>query len=99
MQQYLKSNYQKNITVDEMAAQCSMSKYHFLRIFKKIVGMPPCEYLKYCRINEAKRLLKETACPVSQIADLVGYGNVNLLIQNFRQCVGMTPLKYRKSAV
>lgn len=98
IQQYIKEHYQEPITVDEMAERSSMSKYYFMRIFKKVVGMPPHEYLKCCRINESKRLLKETTYPVSQIADLTGYGNVNIYIQNFKQCVGITPLKYRKNA-
>jgi len=95
--QYLKEHYHEPITIDEMAERCSMSKFHFLRIFKKIIGMSPYEYLKCCRINESKRLLKETAYSIGQIADMVGYGNVNIYIQNFRQCVGITPLKYRRS--
>lgn len=98
IQQYIREHYQEPLTVDEMAERSSMSKYYFMRIFKKIVGMSPYEYLKCCRINESKRLLKETDYPVSQIADMTGYGNVNIYIQNFKQCVGTTPLKYRKNA-
>lgn len=99
LQRYLKEHCQKLISVDQMAEMCSISKYHFLRVFKQITGMTPYEYLKYCRINESKRLLTETDYPVSQIADLVGYVDVNRYIQNFKQCVGMTPLKYRKHSV
>ena len=99
LQKYLKERYQETITVEKMAEMCSMSKYHFLRIFKQITGISPHEYLKYCRINESKRLLTETEYPISQIADQVGYADVNRYIQNFRQCVGMTPLKYRKHSI
>lgn len=96
VQNYMKKNFRERITLEEMAAMASMSKYYFIKVFKKAAGISPGEYLKYCRINEAKRLLKETSYPVSQIAELVGYGNANIFIQNFKQCVGITPLKYRR---
>lgn len=99
LQQYLKTHYSEPITVDIMAHMCSMSKYHFLRIFKQITGMTPHEYLKFCRISESKRLLTETEYQISHIADCVGYTDVNRYIQNFKQCVGMTPLQYRKHCI
>ena len=98
LMQYLKEHYREEITVDEMAKKVMMSKYYFIRVFKRIVGSSPCEYLKWCRIHESKRLLMETSYSIGQIADLVGYRNVNTYIQNFRHCVGVTPMKYRKTA-
>ena len=96
---YIQEHYQEEVTVDLLADKVSMSKYYFIRVFKKATGISPYEYLKCCRINESKRLLKETAYSVGQIADMTGYKNVNIYIQNFKQCVGTTPLRYRKKAV
>lgn len=96
--EYIQEHFQDEITVELLAEKVSMSKYHFIRVFKKAAGVSPYEYLKCCRINESKRLLKETDYSVSQIADMTGYKNVNIYIQSFKQCVGTTPLKYRKKA-
>lgn len=99
LMEYLKEHYQENLSVDQMAERVSMSKYHFIRVFKQITGVSPYEYLKILRMNESKKMLKETDYSIGQIADFLGYSNVNLYIQNFKKCVGLTPLQYRKRAL
>lgn len=95
---YIQENYNKEITIEKLSDTAALSKYHFIRTFKRMTGVAPYEYLKCYRMNESKKLLKETAYSISQISDMIGYRNVNVYIQNFKQYVGVTPLKYRKSA-
>ncbi|MEG0354889.1 MAG: AraC family transcriptional regulator [Lachnospiraceae bacterium] len=94
--EYMRQNYFESVTVEKLAASLPMSKYYFIRAFKAINGVTPHEYLKCIRINESKKFLKNTNLSMNQISDKVGYSNVNIFIKNFKQSVGVTPLKYRK---
>ena len=92
---YIHQNYSKKINMDDFIKIVHMSEYHFLRFFKKYIGVGPYEYLINYRINQSKTLLKETSLSVNEIAYRVGFNNINNFIRDFKKLVGTTPLKYR----
>jgi AraC-like DNA-binding protein len=93
---YIEKNYQKNISLKEIANHACLSPYHFSRSFKKTTGYSPYEYLIYFRINIAKLLLKTTDHPVEEIGTEIGFESTSNFIKTFKQLEEMTPLKYRK---
>jgi AraC-like DNA-binding protein/mannose-6-phosphate isomerase-like protein (cupin superfamily) len=92
---YIQNNYAQKMTVKELAAQCFMSEYYFCRYFKKHTGMSPIDYLNYYRIQEAKRLLKETAKPISNIAFDVGFNDSSYFAKIFMKYQKCTPSQFR----
>lgn len=103
MPEYIKSvvkwidrHFQEDISLEELAGMARLSKYHFLREFKRYMGLTPNEYVIVSRINYAKELLKYSDLSVEQIAFSTGFHNVSHFINQFSRHEKTTPLKYRK---
>ncbi|WP_461788935.1 helix-turn-helix domain-containing protein [Pedobacter sp.] len=93
---YINSNYDKNVLLEDISACCCLSVNHLLRTFKEAYGISPYQYLIQLRINRAKHLLKSTNYPLSEIVCLIGFENTSSFIRLFKQMVKMTPAKFRK---
>lgn len=94
---YIKENIQKNISVDKICDTFRISKNKLYEISHKWFKMPIGEYISLARINEAKRLLSSTDIPINQISAIVGINDYNYFSKFFRLHVGCSPLKYRKN--
>lgn len=92
----LERRFNERISLDQLAAENAISKFHLVREFKKYTGFSPNEYLINCRISHAKRLLKYSEHSVSEIAFAVGIENVSHFINLFKSREQMTPLSFRK---
>lgn len=79
-----------------LAEQAGMSEYHFNRLFKRAVGIPPSQYQIKLRIDAARRLLRETEMTVVTIANEVGYSNPSHFSRIFRKDTGFSPSDYRR---
>lgn len=93
---YIEKNYADPISIDAIANTIYMSKYSFIRLFKKQTGLSPYEYLLKVRITEAKLLLEQSNYSINEISEMVGFRNQNAFIRKFKQLTVTTPLKYRK---
>lgn len=83
-------------SVSEMARATAMSERTFVRRFKDVTGSPPGEWLTGVRVEEARRLLEETALPVEEVARLAGFGSPGTLRHHFTPAVGLPPRNYRE---
>jgi AraC-like DNA-binding protein len=95
-QKYINDNFSKKLTLQEIADSNYMSRHTLSIAFKDIVGVTFKEYLLLFRMNEAKKLLIITDASISEIAEHVGYMNVNNFIKVFKEKEQITPLKYRR---
>lgn len=95
-QEYIISHFQHPISVDDIAASVSLSRYHFTRVFKKETGYSPHEYLSNIRIRHAKQLLIETSATVEQIAFQSGFSSATHFTRMFKQKNMITPVDFRK---
>lgn len=93
---YIRTHLSEPITVEELATCCSLSKYHFIRLFRRYTGFSPYHYLQINRIDRAKWLLISTDLLVSEIAVAVGFSDSSNFGKVFREFTGMTPALYRK---
>lgn len=91
----INTQYRKSLNIDELAAICYMSKYHFIRAFKEHTGCTPYSYLTNVRINAAKNLLKNTNIKVGNISDAVGISNQLYFSKIFKKHTGKSPNEYR----
>jgi AraC family transcriptional regulator len=91
----LEGGFFDTITLDQLAAVASMSKYHFLRSFRRITGMTPYQYLLGLRLRHAATRLAQSSEPVSAIAFDAGFGDLSTFNARFRRHFGASPSHYR----
>ena len=95
-QNFIRTNLTKNITLDEIASNSNVSKYHLCKIFNELLGISPIEYVSQAKINLAETMLLTTNHSVSTIAELLSYSSAASFINAFRTRKNITPDKYRK---
>jgi AraC family transcriptional regulator len=96
--EFMHDNFGREIAVEEIASAAYLSEYHFARFFKQISGVTPHVYLANLRLERARKLLAETALPISEIASLVGYQSQSHFTKMFKSVTGVTPRVYREAA-
>ena len=87
----------EEIGLEEMANHINLSPFHFVREFKKSVGMTPYRYVIHQRIEKAKELLTQTDLAIADVALDCGFSNQSHLGRLFKQYTGITPKHYRQS--
>lgn len=93
--EYIKTNYRKEITVEEMAKHLNMSKSNFHALFKKHFGLSPISYINRFRISLAEEQLKRTNDKVISIAKSVGIPDTVYFNKLFKKIYHMSPKEYR----
>ena len=73
----------------------AMSKYHFLRVFRRATGLTPYKFLLGVRMRRAAVKLRTSRLPVSQIAYDAGFGDLSTFNNQFRGLFGATPSRFR----
>ncbi|MEQ8898567.1 MAG: AraC family transcriptional regulator [Roseovarius sp.] len=87
----------EDITLEELAAEAQLSPFHFARMFKQSLGVPPRVYLTQLRMEKACELLQQTDIPITEIALEVGYSSNQVLARVFLKSKRMSPTEYRRS--
>ncbi|MGL6209004.1 MAG: helix-turn-helix domain-containing protein, partial [Paracoccaceae bacterium] len=93
----MRARLSEDISLDELAAEAQLSPFHFARMFKQSVGVPPRVYLTRMRIERACELLEKTNLPVTEIAFEVGYSSNQVLARVFQKHRRMSPSDYRRA--
>lgn len=96
--QYIQANYASDITLNEVADVIGMYPTYFSEQFKHHMGETFIDYLTKVRIQQAKKLLKESEIPVFQLCEKVGYATPAHFTKVFKKATGVTPSKYREDA-
>ncbi|MFE7569233.1 helix-turn-helix domain-containing protein [Streptomyces sp. NPDC057539] len=97
--QTIRERYSEPLTLDELAHTAMVSKFHFLRTFRRITGVTPGRFLSAVRLHEAKILLVSTSLNVSDIGAQVGYSSTGSFTRRFSESVGFSPTQYRHNAL
>ncbi len=95
VQKYMEKNYNKTITMTEMAGISSMSPRNLIRRFEQATSNTPLEYLQRFRIENAKKMLENKNDGIEQIAMKCGYEDMSFFRKVFKRHVGMTPREYK----
>jgi AraC family transcriptional regulator len=92
---FIHSNYQRQITIDDMARAACLSKYHFIRLFHGLEGVTPYRYLQCKRVAAAQRLLSTTQLSHVEIAEQVGFDHRSTMFRHMRRVTGRSGRQWR----
>ena len=92
---FINTNYQKHITVEDVAKSVNITRSHLYKLFKKNLGCSPKEYLTYIRMYHASQLLIHTSTLISDISRQVGYKDPQLFSKNFTKHFEISASEYR----
>ena len=95
---FLQEPFSENLSVDQLARDCNLSKYYYIKVFRAYTGQTPYDYLIHLRLQKAQAMLVETTETVEEIAAKVGFSEGKNFIACFKKRVGITPLQFRKQA-
>jgi AraC family transcriptional regulator len=96
---HIQTNLHNDITMDELSRMACFSKDHFTRIFKSLLGMPPCEFIIRKRIEKAQLLLLTTDLSHTRIMEETGIRNASYFTRIFKKYTSYTPAVYRNQRV
>ncbi len=85
--------------LEEAARVAGLSPYHFLRVFRRELGLTPHQFLVQARLRRAQELLRATDSPVTEVAYEVGFGDLSHFQHTFRRLVGVTPGRFRRGTL
>lgn len=97
-QNFLRTNFNRNISLEDLAELTGINKFYLIRVFKQQVGMSPIDFLIRVRMEEAQRLLIESNMAVSDISLVVGFQSPSHFSKTFREMNNCTPSQYRRQA-
>ena len=96
MMLFIANNYQKQITLGDIAASGNISKSLCNTLFHQYVGESPINYLMHLRSRKVAELLRSGKMSMSKIASLTGFGGVSYMSETFRKFFEKSPREYRK---
>ncbi len=86
------------LTLEDLASVAYLSPSHFHRVFHRLIGIPPGEFLSALRLQMARRLLLTTPLSVTDICFEVGYTSIGSFTSRFTHLVGLSPRLLRQRA-
>ena len=94
---YIQKHFSEDLTNENLASLVGYNSYHLNRLVKNATGTTLHKYLTSCRMEHARKYLRETELSVSDISELCGYKNFCNFSKDFKKKTGLSPVKYRKA--
>ena len=91
----IREEFQRQLTLQELARTVNLSPSHFRRLFKAETGQTPARFLKECRMAKAKELAETTHFSVKEIIHHVGMGDDSHFVRDFERLYGLSPTRLR----
>ncbi len=93
---YIYDHYMEQIKVGQLADMCHFSESHFRKVFQKMKGLGPVDYINCIRVREACRMLQNTMEPIRIVGEKCGYLSISSFERNFKKRMGVLPAKWRE---
>ncbi len=95
LREYMRRRLPQKLYLDDLAHEVSMSKFAFVRKYKRLSGLTPMQDLQRMRLNQARAMLLTSGLPVKAIAPAVGLNDEYQLSKLFRRCFRLSPTELR----
>ena len=96
---YIQKNYDRELSNTDIATEFGYHSFYLNRVFKKTMGITLHQAVLNEKVQVAKRLIKSSNLPISQVALEVGFLDRSQFCTIFKKQTGYTPLEYKKSSV
>jgi AraC-like DNA-binding protein len=93
---WLDERSHEDVDLSDVARRAELSPFHFLRMFRRALGVTPHQYLVRSRLRHAARLLAERDRSISTIALDVGFADLSNFVRTFHRAAGVSPRAFRK---
>jgi AraC-like DNA-binding protein len=94
--EYMKAHYTEGITIQDVAANASLHRAYFSKIFTQQIGIPPKQYLEKLKMEKSLELLHLTPYTINEISLTLGYSDPYTFTHAFSRYYGIPPGKWRK---
>lgn len=95
---WIDDNSQAELDLEQAAKQAGLSPFHFLRLFSRVLGVTPHQYLVRSRLRHAARRLADEDIAVTEIAYDVGFGDLSNFVRTFHRAAGVSPTRFRQAS-
>lgn len=95
--EYINKHYTEDIKIQDIADYLSLHRSYLCKLFKKVIGKSPQEYLICFKINKSIELLEKTDLSINEISNLIGYCDQIAFSKTFKRTLGVSPKQYRDS--
>jgi len=95
---WLDAHSHEPIDLESAAREAGLSSFHFLRLFSRVLGVTPHQYLVRARLRRAARLLADDTRSVTSVAFDVGFGDLSNFVRTFHRAAGVSPRRFRQAA-
>jgi AraC-like DNA-binding protein len=93
---YLQTRFSEHVRLTALAEMCGIGSFQLIRIFRRVVGVPPYAYLVQLRVNRAQAMLYQGAA-VADVAYACGFSDQSHLTRTFKKAIGVPPGRYARS--
>ena len=95
---WIDANAHQPIDLESTAEEFGLSPFHFLRLFAKVLGVTPHQYLIRSRLRRAARLLADDTRPITEVALDVGFADLSNFVRTFHRAASVSPRSFRQAA-
>jgi AraC family transcriptional regulator len=95
---WIDANAHEPIDLESAAREFGLSPFHFLRLFARILGVTPHQYLIRSRLRRAARLLADDTKSITEVALDVGFGDLSNFVRTFHRAATVSPRCFRQAA-
>lgn len=92
---FLEENINNQVSLEQMADACGLSKFHFAKKFQKQIGVSPVKYFLELKIKHACELIDRTNLSIKEVANQLGYDDPYYFSRLFKKIMGLSPKAYR----
>ncbi|MBV9750270.1 MAG: helix-turn-helix transcriptional regulator [Acetobacteraceae bacterium] len=93
---WIEANAGEAVDLGQVASQVGLSRFHFLRLFAKVLGVTPHQHLVRSRLRHAARLLADDTRAITDVAFESGFGDLSNFVRTFRRAAGLSPRRFRR---
>ncbi|KZN64431.1 hypothetical protein N478_22305 [Pseudoalteromonas luteoviolacea S4060-1] len=92
---FMELYYMNKLELDDLANAAFLSRFHYVRVFKRMYGLTPRAYLRNLRVNKAKELIKN-GISITTVCFDIGYESPSTFSSVFKKCTGYAPKEYQQ---
>lgn len=90
----INANYEKDISLEEIAQSANLSKSHFTKLFTQIMKITPVQYLLHVRLQNAKKMLLSGKLSVTKVSAQCGFNSPSYFAKSFKAAFNETPKEF-----